>query len=179
MEKFEVTIEGLVPLLQHRFSGGGELPPEAKHISGNIDYSSEAENALYRMEDGTIYQPADHIENCLVKAAGNFQISGKGKKTYKDLVKAAVLLSPVYIPHEIQDYQIDLRPVRVQKARIIRQRPIFSRWRLNFLLEITEPQLPGKVVKEILDYGGRYVGIGDFRPKFGRFHVTHWQAVKV
>jgi hypothetical protein len=32
-------------------------------------------------------------------------------------------------------------------------------------------------VKEILDYAGRFVGIGDYRPKYGRFQVTQWNKV--
>jgi hypothetical protein len=30
MEQFNVAIEGIAPLLQHRFAGGNELPPESK-----------------------------------------------------------------------------------------------------------------------------------------------------
>src|SRR4030042_169122 len=171
METFQVTIEGLAPLLQHRFTGGGELPPDAKQKSGAQDYSGDAEKALYRMEDGTIYQPAEHIERAMPKAASNFQITGKGKKTYKDLVNSAILIDPVFIPHQISKYEIDIRAVRVQRARVVRQRPIFPKRKLCFQVIITESQLPGKVAKEILDYAGRYVGIGDYRPKFGRFQV--------
>jgi hypothetical protein len=177
MERYGVTIEGISPLLQHRFSGDGELPPEAKFVAGSRDYTEEWEGALYKMEDGTVYQPSDHIENSLVKAASNFQITGRGKKTYKDLVKAAIIIDPVFIPHKFQKFDIDRRAVRVGRSRVIRQRPCFHQWQLCFELQITEEQLPGKVVKEILDYAGRYVGIGDFRPKFGRFHVTRWDKI--
>ena len=177
MEQYRVEIEGLVPLLKHRFAGGEELQPEAKFKVGKVDYTKEWEGALYKMEDGTIYQPSDHLENSLVKAAGNFQITGKGKKTYKDLMKSSVLIEPFYIPHEIQKFEIDIRSVRVGKSRIPRQRPVFHKWRLKFTVTISEPQLHGSVVKEILDYAGRYVGIGDYRPKFGRFQVTLWEKI--
>jgi len=145
-------------------------------VVGSRSYENEWEAALYRMEDGTIYQPADHIEQALVKASGNFQITGKGKKTYKDLVKSAVMIDPVFIPHEIQKFEIDIRAVRVQKARIVRQRPILHNWRLSFNITITEPQLPDNVLKDIMDFAGKYVGIGDYRPKFGRFHVVRWEG---
>ena len=107
----------------------------------------------------------------------NFQITGKSKKTYKDLVKASIIIDPIYIPHENPKFTVDIRAVRVQKARIVRQRPMFSRWALSFTLTITEPQLPGNVVKEIMDYAGRFVGIGDYRPKFGRFQITLWEKI--
>jgi hypothetical protein len=177
VESYRVKIEGIAPLLQHRFAGGDELPPESIMVAGSRDFKEEWESSLYRMEDGTIYQPSDHLENSLVKAAGNFQITGKGKKTYKDLIKSAIVIDPLYIPHLIPKYEIDKRAVRIKTSRVVRQRPIFHKWALEFTLTIIEPQLPSNVVKEIMDYAGRFVGIGDYRPKFGRFHVVLWEKI--
>lgn len=177
MEKVMVRIEGVSPLLQHRFSGDGDLPPEAKLVAGKQDYKNEWEAALYQLDDGTIYQPAEHLENSMIKAAANFQIPGKGKKTYKDLVKSAIFIDPVCIPHKLQDFAVDMRAVRVNRGRVIRQRPRFDKWALEFSITCTEPQLPLKVIRQIIDYAGQYVGIGDYRPKFGRFVVTKWEEV--
>ena len=176
MEKYAVKTEGTVSLLQHRFEEPATDDP-GKRKPGVPDYSHEWEKALYKMEDGTIYQPSEHIEGAMVRAAANFQITGKGKKTYKDLVKSAVMIEPNFIPHKFQEFVIDRRMVRVQRARIMRERPRFDKWALEFQVIITEDQLSGAMLKEILDYAGRYMGIGDYRPKYGRFQVTHWAKV--
>jgi len=49
MAKIDVTIKGISPLLQHRFSEGEE---KIKKSTGVKDYSGEAEKALYKDETG-------------------------------------------------------------------------------------------------------------------------------
>jgi hypothetical protein len=61
----------------------------------------------------------------------------------------------------------------------MRSRPCFKDWALEFQLDIEEEEIDPSVIKEVLDYAGKRVGIGDFRPEkggsFGRFHVTKWE----
>ncbi|UCD07260.1 MAG: hypothetical protein JSW41_05560 [Candidatus Aenigmatarchaeota archaeon] len=177
MYEVEVEIEGIRPLLQHRFPDVGEAEKKSKKKTGSIDYSLEAEKSAYRDEKGNLYQPSTHIEGALVKGAVNFQITGKGKKTYKDLVKATVFVEPEAIPHEIQDYEIDSRPVVIQRARVVRYRPRLDEWKLKFKIQVRDDQLPKEVLKEILEYAGNNVGIGDYRPRFGTFMVTSFKEV--
>lgn len=177
MKTVNVTIEGTTPLLMHRFATGQE--PSSKR-TGVPDWKAEAEKALYKNESGIIYQPATHLERCLVEAGKQFKIAGKRGATYSKLVASTVEVWPDAIPHEIQDYAIDERPVVVQRARVMRYRPRLDKWRLSFELRLMDEQLKPEVMREILDYGGYYVGIGDFRPgrggKFGKFMVVQWEA---
>ena len=171
----DVSIKGVSPLLQHRFpEDDPKTIKKSSKRTGNPDYSKESEISLYKLPNGTIYQPATHIEGCLKKASVNFQIAGKRRKTYKDLVLSAVFVKPDAIPHKNQKWVSDERPVIVPstRGRIIRSRPRFDNWNLDFTIQITDSQLPFEVLKEILDYAGNSVGIGDFRPRFGRFIVT-------
>ena len=176
MKEVEVEVKGISALLMHRFNSD---EPDSKSVkkTGRKDYKAELENALYKLPDGTIYEPASHLEGSLIKAAGNFQISGRGKKTYKDLIKSAVFVSPDAIPHLKQHYENDARLVVVPatRGRVTRYRPRFDEWGLRFTIQVTDDQLPLEVLKEILDYAGRSVGIGDFRPRFGRFIVTRFE----
>ena len=75
-----------------------------------------------------------------------------------------------------------MRSVVIGRARIMRSRPVFKKWQLEFELEIDEMEVPNDVVKEILEYSGKRVGIGDFRPEkggsFGRFEVSKWKTLK-
>lgn len=167
----EVEIEGVSPYLMHRFPMDGADNAETVK-TGRKDYSQEVEKALYLAEDGTIYIPSTCIEGCLIKTASNFQISGRGKKTYKDLIKSALIVTPTEIPISPQKWATDARPVVVQRSRVIRYRPRWDKWKLKFKCLITDDQLPTEVVKKMLVHGGMYQGIGDFRPKFGRFQVN-------
>jgi hypothetical protein len=59
--------------------------------------------------------------------------------------------------------------VAVGQRRVVRTRPCFSDWRLETELELDLAILDPEVVKLIAVEAGRYIGLGDARPRFGRF----------
>jgi len=184
----EVEVEGLAPgMLMHKFG----IETEAALVKSSrgagkakVDPKKEAENSAYRLDNGDLYQPAEHIFQVMVKAAAGFQISGRGKKTYKDCVKGLLAVTPEYIPHltpkgeHVKDYEIDSRAVRIQSARVIRHRPLLREWRLAFHLTTKDTELlPITVIQEILTEAGRMYGIGDYRPRYGTFRVTKFKEI--
>lgn len=177
MYEVQVTIESISPLLMNRFAE--ETAEEViKRVTGK-PVQPEVAVSLYILPDGTIYQPATHIEGAFIKAAANFKITGKGKKTYKDLAKSSIFVEPDAIAHKIQEYDIDKRPVvnPTTRGRVIRARPILNKWALSFRIKVLDDQFPREVVKSVLDYAGSSVGIGDYRPRFGRFIVTEFNLI--
>lgn len=181
MKKIEVTIKGISPLLMHRYPG---LDLDTKKRTGKPDWKAEAEDALYKDPQGHLYQPASHIEGTLRTAATSFKIAGKRGASYARLVASTVDVTPEAIPHKIEKWETDARPVVIQRARVVRYRPKLPEWELDFTLTLNDDQLPTDVVKQILDQAGLYVGIGDYRPgsprggKFGKFMVTRFEVVK-
>lgn len=175
MSKIQVTIQGVAPLLMHRYKTEKEESPTIK-ARGKRDYSGEAEGSLYRDENGSLYQPSEHVLGALIKAAVDFKITGRGKKTYKDMVKSSIVIHPDAIPHKKQDWIVDRRPVVVQRARIMRERPKLENWELSFVVEILDEQFPVSALKEIFDQSGK-VGLGDYRPRFGRYIVTEFKEI--
>ncbi len=169
----EVRIEGISPLLHHRFPME-KADEKARKKAGTIDYSKEAEESLYKTEEGELYIPAVHIEASMREAAKNFRIQGRGRKTFKDLIWSGLVVTPHAIPLESPGWRTDARPVVIQRARVVRYRPIFDEWAGNFVIEILNEQLEAEIVNKILVEAGQYQGIGDFRPKFGRFIVTRF-----
>lgn len=67
----------------------------------------------------------------------------------------------------------DTRSARVQQARVMRTRPIFHDWKLQFSLEYLPSSLDEAQVYEALKIAGQIIGIGDQRPKFGRFEILN------
>lgn len=185
MQKYNVTIEGIAPLLQHKFGIEAQTESESqiKQQSGQRDYSGEWLATAY-LDDEQIIQPAEHIWRSMVKAAVNFKIKGRRGKTYKDMVMSCIVIEPDLISHgqalpktistdPSEPVYVDKRPVRVQRARVMRERLALRKgWKLNFELLVLDDQFPKEVVKAILDNAGERVGIGDYRPRFGRFIVT-------
>lgn len=178
MKEIQVRIKGMSPLIQHRFVVDGADSPSKKR-TGVPNWKDEGELALYRSPEGEIYQPASHLERSLQEAGKTIKIQGKRGATYGKFIGSAVEVYPEAIPHIIDKYEIDARPVVVQRARIIRYRPIFNEWELAFTIRINDDQLPVEVIKQALDHAGLYVGIGDYRPqkggKYGKFMVTEFK----
>jgi hypothetical protein len=175
-----VTIKGIEPgLLQHRFPMEADVqnPNPVKRRGDVTDTAqAQAELAAYRDDEGHLVQPAEHIFQALVKAAGGFQVKGQGKKTYKDALKGSLLIAPDYIRHKADEFDIDQRPVRIQAARVLRYRPLLRDWELSFTLTVIDDlALPEAVLHGVLVDAGQKVGIGDYRPRFGRFIVTRFE----
>lgn len=170
-KQFDVEIEGVSPYLMNRFNEQ-EADTKTTRKAGRKDYKLEAETKLYREESGTIFVPSAQIEGAIVKAASDFQITGRGRRTYKELAKSVILVQPEAIAITPQAWVSDARPVRVQNARVMRYRPRWDKWKLRFQVLVLDDQFSGDVLKQILDSAGSYKGIGDYRPKFGRFIVT-------
>lgn len=59
--------------------------------------------------------------------------------------------------------------VKVGMAKVIRTRPIFRRWSLTATAQFDPDVLNQRDIAEIADDAGKLVGIGDWRPKHGRF----------
>lgn len=174
MKQIDVEITGIAPLLQNRFpveEHGHNISKATKKVYVPED---EAKKCLY-IRDGKIYQPAEHIYQCMVRAATDFKFSGK--KTFKDVITSGIIIEPEEIPLITnKTYEIDIRPVVIQRARVLKWRPKFNQWKLKFKLTILDDtNISPANIKEILEKAGATKGIGDYRPRFGRFMVTEFK----
>ncbi len=189
----DCEIEGLAPLLQHRFATPelADLTQGGRRVTGAVDYTEEWREYLYRTPEGKIGQPAIHIEQAMIKAAGSFRITGRRGVTYRDLFKASVFVTPELLSHGVtcpetlttnpeEPVYLDMRPVVIQKARVVRIRPALKKgWRLQFTIEVVDEQIPATILKDVIELAGKTGGIGDYRPRFGRFMVTSFQKQDV
>lgn len=63
------------------------------------------------------------------------------------------------------------KAVRVQRNKVIRTRPIFREWAAVISFDYLDTFLSDSDVREIVVRMGEQIGIGDWRPKFGRFRT--------
>lgn len=181
MKKYEVEIKGVSPYLMHKF-GEEEADTKVQRKVGKKDYEAEVNKALYQSPDGEIYVPSAQIKGCLIEAGKQMRVVGKGKATYSKLFGAFVIVEPDTIPMLNQNWETDARAVVIQRARIIRYRPKFKEWGLKFNIISLEENINDDVIRQGLEIGGNYSGIGDFRPQkkgsFGRFMVVSFKEIK-
>lgn len=171
IETYSVSIRGTRPLLMHRFDGGGVGARKKRGTIPSPD--EEAKNALYKAHDGTIFVPSMWIEGALTNAAKDFKMMGR--RTFRDSVRASVVVDPLEISIEPQEWVVDSRSAVVQRARILRARPRWDNWTLKFTVQVSDPRVTQNDLKQFLEEAGRTVGIGDYRPKFGLFEITEFK----
>jgi len=182
---YKATIEIQPPGLLHNSATGliDDLEPKGgKKVKKGEDFKWE--KASYVVDD-RVCHPAWHIRSSIVNAAVEYQIPGKGKKTYKNPARAAIFVNPEFIPLRMdgqavtEPTEIDLRPAVTARGQAKpTRRPLFAAGhRLTFLIYSYWNLVPGAVLRDILIKAGRIYGIGDYRPEFGRFEVVEFVMV--
>jgi hypothetical protein len=177
----------------HKFSAQASADmagPVKKTKSGPPKPADEAEGNAYRLDPkqgeqkGQLCLPGEHFFQSMVLAASGFQVQGQGKKTYKDAVKGNLFVEPEFIGltngagKSLFDYVIDSRPARIKQARVLRSRPLLSDWAAEFDVVVTDDDaVPMAVVNSILITCSQTKGVGDYRPRFGRFMVERFEEV--
>lgn len=63
------------------------------------------------------------------------------------------------------------RLVRVSTSKVLRTRPIFNEWALSISLQVEDGLVNPVRVYEWLAAAGVQIGLGDWRPQYGRFTV--------
>ena len=186
-----VTITGDAPILFHRWQNEA-VEAKANAAKGSAaKKSDDVESYTWRNSDGLICLPGDYLRGSLVDpkngAAKYMQDPRSPRKSALDLFKAGVIaltdLAPITrVDGSLAadwDY-IDARRVTVARAGITRCRPAFlPGWSATVVLMVTTPQYIGPpLLRQTLTQAGRLVGVGDYRPTFGRFSVTRFEMLE-
>ncbi len=169
--EIKVKIEGVSPLLMNKFTVTQQKSTRAKKV---YDPKEESERKTYRTDKGKLCLPGNHFKASMIKAGTDFKMVGK--KTYKEYVKAGVFIEPELIVLTPQKYTIHEEPVVIARARVMSWRPRFDKWSCEFVIEITDEMINSSTLKEILEAAGKYKGVGDHRPEYGRFEVVEYKV---
>ena len=184
MAKVQLTLTGTSPLLMHnaRLSDPfDEVVREMKAISGKRKKTDEDHLELARLEfagglyhdaDLGPYIPGENIQRCIQEAA---KLTREGKQVERGMlvltdVNPLIYRGPRDITTMWEDKNFVLRKsVKVTTSRIIRTRPMFTEWQADCEIQIDTSMLEMKDVQRFADAAGSFVGIGDWRPRYGRF----------
>jgi hypothetical protein len=117
--------------------------------------------------------PSESIHACLIEGAKKVK-SGPAAKAGLLCDQHAVLeYDGPRDPHELwKETRFRLRTrCKVKQSRVVRTRPIFWHWTATVAVEYEDSLLDADQVIEFASRAGFEVGIGDWRPRYGRFHV--------
>lgn len=182
-----VTIEGSADMLLHAWNVESIEAKSAAKKGSAEKKSDNVESYVRRNADGIICLPSEYLRMSCVAAAKFRQDPRSPRKSAADLYKAAIIgmnpLCPIItvageVP-KIWDYEHRCR-VQVQRSGITRTRPAFREgWRAEIPLMVTLPEyIPPRELYDVVASAGRLIGVGDFRPTYGRFNVLHFEVQK-
>ena len=182
--RFQIT--GAAPLLMHNGRLVDPLDEHAramaavagKRLKTEADHLRLAEleflGSLY-LSGGAPCIPAEMMEAALVKAAAQMRRASKARA---GLVVRADLKLDDEGPRDPRALWADARfrlraPVRVGASKVMRTRPMFPAWAAELAVDYLPGLLNPGDVRGFLTTAGEQVGIGDWRPRFGRFWADH------
>lgn len=131
----------------------------------------EFEGGLYLSSDGPVL-PGANIEKCLVEGA---RVTKQGKQVERGLIVTEMDVPIRYDgPRAVEDLWAEPQfrsrmSVKVSTSRIMRCRPMFPEWTLELTATVDPGQLNLDALQAIVADAGAMVGLGDYRPRYGRF----------
>ena len=170
----KVKIEGVAPLLFHRWNCESVAEKASAAKGSKAKKTDDVESYVYRDDSGELCVPGEYLRQAIIHAAKYVQDPRSPRKSAMDLFKAGVVIHTELAPLGVKDWDfMDQRRVVVQRNGITRMRPAMHKgWKAAFEIEVILPEyINRQLLQAVMMNAGRLVGLGDFRPTYGRFTV--------
>lgn len=172
-----IKIAGTADLLFHRYNCESVAEKNSAAKGSKSKKTDNIESYVYRNQEGLLCLPGESFRQSIITAAKFEQDPRSPRKSAMDLFKAAVisLTDLASLGAKEWDYE-DRRRVMVQRSAITRVRPAMRNgWTVDLAFMVQLPEyVPPQFLRSVLDNAGRLVGVGDFRPSYGRYRVDSW-----
>ena len=170
-----VTLQGASDLLFHRWNTEA-VDEKAKAAKGSkAKKTDDVESYVWRNDNGELCVPGEYLRQSVIHAAKFKQDPRSPRKSAMDLFKAGVVSLTINagLGAKTWDY-LDTRRVTVQRAGVNRTRPAMKvGWRAQFDLQVLTPEyIDQSLLHDVVSTAGRLIGLGDFRPTYGRFNIV-------
>ena len=183
--KINVTIKGVTALLMNRLNPD-VLRGKMKSTFKNHDETKEAEASAYITEVNgkrELFVPSYAIYSMILQTATP-TLYKVGRRGIREILAGTIRIEPENISLGHCNFDVDVRPVVIQHARVLKARAKIPEWQISFQIIYNRKVLTEEAimkVKDILEDAGTRVGLLDYRPQhkgwFGTFEVTQFEAV--
>lgn len=204
LKKYNIYLKSLSPLIMHSDRGCNPLHPLTKKIKEiscimkkkDEHYLAmsrlEFEIGLYYEEELGIFMPSKCLSACFKSAAKKFKLGKASKAITIDCAMGTPLIGyEGMTPEKLwavedkngQQKHVFCESVVVNRARIMRTRPIFQNWAVKFDLYLNTELLSFDQIKRIIDTAGFEYGLCELRPEratgtYGRFQLESIKEIK-
>lgn len=176
-----IALEGVADFLFHRWNADAVDVKAGAAKGSKAKKSDDIESYVYRNDAGELCIPGEYLRMAIINAAKFRQDPRSPRKSAMDLFKAGVvaLTNLASLGTKAWDYE-DRRRVVIQRNGINRTRPAMRvGWRAEFEIQVNLPEyINPSMLNEVVGAAGRLIGLGDFRPTFGRYVVTSFAVQK-
>jgi hypothetical protein len=192
IDSIRFRITGVSPLIMHSGRLADPLDPASEAIKAvpvgkratkaDMKRKSELEllGSLYLDSAGKIVIPANNLIAVLIEGA-------KRDKRGKEFSAGTYIEEDALLEYDgppakglFKEDRFVLRlPVKQGMSRIIRTRPIFMEWAATFEVLFDTLQVDRKSITAAITVAGERIGLGDWRPRYGRFSAKEVAALKV
>lgn len=193
MAGFTVQVEGISPLIMHSArladpmdTASRELAKvTARRTKTDDDHTEVARlefaGSMYHSHEFGPFIPGQNIEACLFRGAVQTKLGSKLRSALlvTHNVNPLIYKGPRDIDALWKDTSFVHRAsVKVGTSRVMRTRPVFPDWQLAFEGHLDTEVVSQDAFEGIVATAGQLVGLGDWRPRFGRFKVVelNWVA---
>lgn len=176
----EVTIQGTADILFHRWNCDAVAEKAAAKKGSAAKKSDDLESYVYRNDDKELCIPGEYLRMAIIGAAKFRQDPRSPRKSAMDLFKAAVVSVTPLASLSVKDWDYeDRRRVVIQRSAITRTRPAMKAgWTVTIQLQVNLPEyVSPSLLNEVIAQAGKLIGVGDFRPTFGRFQVVRFEVI--
>lgn len=188
MKSIKYHAEGITTLLMHSDVTANPLHPFTKELKSltskrkktDEDYEkiarTEFRASLYYKQDKGFYMPAKNIDATLLASAKMFKLGVLWKQgAFVDTDADFIFPDSKLLPDALYDAKEgayrDMQTVKIGTAKNIRCRPAFNQWSFDFTIIIDEAKFNERQIDDIVINAGKYVGICDYRPRYGKFDI--------
>lgn len=174
-----VTLEGASDMLFHRWNCEAVDAKSKAAKNSKAKKEDDVESYVWRNEAGELCIPGEYVRQSIIHAAKYKQDPRSPRKSAMDLFKAGVVSLTDYASLGTPNWDyLDTRRVTVQRAGVNRTRPAMKKgWKAEFTFQVLTPEyIDHALFQEVLGTAGRLVGVGDFRPTYGRFNTVKFEV---
>lgn len=172
-----VLIEGTSPILFHRWSNEAVAEKAKAKKNSKAKKEDNIESYVYRNEVDELCIPSEYLRQSVIHAAKFRQDPRSTRKSAMDLFKAGIVGLNEFASLGVKEWDyLDKRRVTIQRQGITRSRPAMNKgWQVEFTLQVLLPEyIEPSFLLDVITQAGRLVGIGDFRPTYGRYQVINF-----
>lgn len=187
MYTIKATIKGLAPILFNAPDLDMLKPTSGSRVKTEEQRDQEALKRAYVDEEG-LYLPAWNFKKATLEGIKGLDLRVPGSKMKRlwKFIQPVIFIdqplrfgiaNPDFIGGTPSNCFIHRVPGRMAdgSATIVR-RPALSEWTLPFTIKVLDPLVREGDLRDAITYTGERIGLGGWRPEYGRFELVEWDA---